>query len=238
MIRWPDKDPSDSIVVEFDFSAYAESVSAPVVTVQVAGDVDPSPSSILSGSPTVEGAIVRQRLVAGLNGVDYFLQALAVVDGNPLTVHAILPVRDRPIVAAFTPRYVTEADFERRFGQDELSDLLRPGHAYAQVENEAASIVDGYLAVRYTLPLVNVPELVQALTADVARYRLWDERAPEEVRRRFESAMQQLRDLAAGRLVLPPDAAGTPPATGGVFFAGESAARVFTTDTLKGFAGC
>lgn len=237
MIRWPDKDPSDSPVVEFDYVDFGGVVASPVITVQVAGDADPDSSAILAGAPAVTGTKVLQRIVGGLNGVDYYLQCLANVDGQPQTIHAMLPVRDRPIVAAFTPRYVTEAGFERRFGQDELSDLLRPGHSFGQVENEAASMVDGYLAARYVLPLVNVPDLVRALVADIARYRLWDEAAPEEVRRRFESAMQQLRDLAAGKVLLPPDAAGTPPAAGGLFFDGYSDERAFTSSTLAGFVG-
>lgn len=235
MIRWPDKDPADAPAVEFDFTNFGGVISSPVVTVQVAGDVDLDPDAILSGSPTVSGAKVVQRIVGGLHGVDYYLQCLAQVDGQPQTIAAMIPVRDRPIVSSFTPRYVTEADFERRFGENELSDLLRPGHSFGQVENEAASIVDGYLAARYTLPLVNVPDLVRGLTADIARYRLWDEKAPEEVFKRYEAALRQLRDLSKGDMMLPPDAAGVPAASGGLAFDGYCAERIMTMDTLKDF---
>ena len=233
MIRWQPKDPSDVVVVEFDFSNTASAIDSATVVVAVAGNADTNPSAILVGLPTIAGAVVRQRVTGGLDGVDYFFEARAVVGADAFTIDAVLPVRNAPAVAAFQTRYVTEADFERRFG-DELRDLVREGHSFGQIENEAASLVDGYLAARYTLPLVNVPAMVQALTADVARYRLWDERAPEEVRRRYEDALAQLRDLSRGLITLPPDAAGVP-ATAPTNFGGYSTDRVFTAETLAGF---
>ena len=233
MIRWQPKDPSDVVVVEFDFSASTSVVDSATITVAVAGDADPGANAILVGGPTIVGAIVRQRVTGGLDGVDYFFETRAVSGSDAFTIDAVLPVRNGPAVAAFPTRYVTEADFERRFG-DELRDLVREGHSFGQIENEAASLVDGFLAARYTLPLVNVPALVQALTADVARYRLWDERAPEEVRRRYEDALAQLRDISKGLITLPPDAAGTP-ATAPTNFGGFSNERVFTAETLAGF---
>jgi len=233
MIRWQQKDPSDVVVVEFDFSNTTALVDSATITVGVAGDADPTPSAILVGGPTIAGAIVRQRVTGGLDGVDYFFEARAVSGSDAFTIDAVLPVRNGPAVAAYPTRYVTEADFERRFG-DELRDLVREGHSFGQIENEAASLVDGFLAAKYTLPLVSVPAMVQALTADVARYRLWDERAPEEVRRRYDDALAQLRDIARGLISLPPDATGTP-AEAGLVFDGYANERIFTADTLASF---
>lgn len=230
MIRWQDKDPGENIVVEFDFG---QPITSPIVTVAVANGADPDPGLILVGAPSIDGNFVRQRVRDGLDGVDYFFEAKASAGSDTLTIDAVLPVRERPAVAAFATRYVSEADFERRFG-DELGDLVREGHSFGQVENEAASLVDGYLAAKYALPLVTVPPIVQALTADVARYRLWDERAPEEVRRRYEDALAQLRDIARGVITLPPDAAGVPAATS-LEFDGYGAERIMTTDTLADF---
>lgn len=236
MIRWQDKDPSESIVVEFDFSDLATAISTPAVTVQVpAGSIDGNPSAILSGGPVISGAKVQQRIVGGLHGVDYWLQCLAVSGtGDTLTIDAVLPVRDRPIVSSGTPKYVTEAEFERRFGEDETRDLLSGGTDFAQAENEAASLIDGYLATRYALPLASVPAIVRAWACDLTRHALWDERAPEEVRRRYEDALAQLRDLAAGKLALPPDAAGVAPTVPAIFD-GYSNTRVFTEETLAGY---
>lgn len=232
--RWQDKDPSENLIVEFDFGAEATTVVSPVVTVTVAPGTDPDPALILVGAPTASGSVVTQRVQGGVDGVDYLLECRASSGADVFVVTAILPVRNRTIADPVAPRYVSEADFERRFGVGELRDLVREGHSFGQIENEAASLVDGYLASKYTLPLVSVPGIVVALTADVARYRLWDERAPEEVRRRYEDALAQLRDLAAGRMALPPGATGEPVAAS-FFGEGYSNARVFDEAGLRGY---
>lgn len=130
--------------------------------------------------------------------------------------------------------YATKRDFEEAFGQQELADLVAEGASFEKTEREAASLAAGYIGARYTLPLATVPELVKALTLDITRYRLWDEAAPEEVRRRYEDALAQLRDLAAGRLTLPPDVNGAAP-TDGIAIDGFCADRVFDADTLVDF---
>lgn len=130
--------------------------------------------------------------------------------------------------------YVTQPEFEQAFGQDELTDLLGQGADFAKTEAAASSLIAGYIGARYTLPLLTVPDVVKGWALDITRYRLWDEAAPDEVRRRYEAALQQLRDLAAGKLALPPDATGTP-AAAGFETDGYANDRVFTADTLKCF---
>lgn len=234
MIRWQDKDPSDVIVVEFDFSADAEAVTSPAVTVSVVEGADPDPSLILVGAPAVEGAVVRQRIRDGIDAVDYFFKCSASNGSDVLTIDAVLPVRSRPIVIAYVPRYITEAQFERRFGISELSDLQRDGNSFGQAEAEASSLIDGYLTTRYTLPLVTVPQIVTGWAADITRFKLWDERAPDEVRRRYDDALEQLTQLSRGQISLPPGSDGVAVATG-FDVDGFSAERVFTAETLKDF---
>jgi len=141
--------------------------------------------------------------------------------------------------------YIDGTGLRQRFGTKEVDDLIGadplavPAEAgdvdkLARACGDATTMIDGYLAGRYTLPLVSVPNMVQGWAADVARYRLWDEHAPEEVRRRFEDALSQLKLLAQGLIALPPGSDGTP-ASAGLKFGGYSAARVFTSDTLGGY---
>ncbi len=130
--------------------------------------------------------------------------------------------------------YITEDDFELAFGADELEELLANGGDFARTEAAAASTISGYLAARYALPLAAVPDIVKAWALDITRYRLWDEAAPEEVRRRYEAALAQLRDAQAGRFMLPPDAAGVKPAAQ-FESEGYAAERVFTAETLRDF---
>mgnify|MGYP000570761672 FL=1 len=130
--------------------------------------------------------------------------------------------------------YVTKKDFEQAFGQDELADLLGQGADFEKTEQAASSLASGYIGARYTLPLLTVPDVVKGWALDITRYRLWDEAAPEEVRRRYEDALQQLRDLAAGKLALPPGVDGTP-STGGFESEGFADERIFTATTLEDF---
>lgn len=236
MIRWLEKDPTDSIVVEFDFKDDATSVSGPTVAVQASdATLDPNPNAIKAGAPTVIGTRVLQRIVNGVNGVDYFFQCVGTTNtGDVLTIEAVLPVRTRPVVVKFTPVYMTPDEFAGRFSQAELTDLQTEGVEYGRAENEAASLVNGYLATRYALPLASVPGIVKGWCADITRYKLWDERAPTEVKERYEAALKQLEQLAKGLIALPPDAAGVP-AEAGIEFGGYSWERVFTEDSLANY---
>lgn len=232
--RFDDKEPSAEVTIEFDFGPDIAAVSNPAVTIDVFAGADPDAGSMLVGAATVVGAKVLQRVRAGLDAVDYVLECFADVTGGRLSIDAILPVRNRPTADDAVPRYCTEPQFERRFGEREFADLLAGGHSYAQAENDSASLIDGYLAARYTLPLSSVPAVLTAICADLTRYRLWDDAAPEEVRRRYEDALSQLRDLSSGRLALPPGSDGAV-ASSGFSMDGFSAERVFTADTLAGF---
>lgn len=131
--------------------------------------------------------------------------------------------------------YIDQAGLQQRFGATEIADLAESdAQAVARACSDATTMIDGYLAARYTLPLKSTPAMVVAWAADIARYRLWDEHAPEEVRRRFEDALAQLKLLSQGVIALPPGTDGAAVAQP-LNFGGYSAARVFTADTLKHF---
>jgi phage gp36-like protein len=141
--------------------------------------------------------------------------------------------------------YIDRAGLEQRFGIDEISDLLDDDAGGIESEadttsltracEDATAMIDGYLSSRYTLPLSSVPDLVVGWAADIARFRLWDEQAPEEVRRRYDDALTQLRDLARGLISLPPGADGETAAEAGFASDGFASDRVFTMESLVGF---
>ncbi len=232
--RWKDKDPADVINVEFDFSADATAVTAPSVTITLAAGTDPDPSLMLVGAPTVSGAIVYQRIQGGVEGASYALQCLAYNGADRYSIEAILPVRARPTLSTAVPIYLPESAFEQRFGQPELTDLLASGASYADIENDAAHLINGYLAARYVLPLSTVPLLVRNLAADITRFKLWRDRAPEEIRQRYDDALARLKMLSQGLISLPPGSDGSKPSPG-VTFAGYCAERVFTGSTMRGY---
>ncbi len=71
-----------------------------------------------------------------------------------------------------------------------------------QVIARAVDTLEGYCRARYSLPLSPVGEMEKGLLADIARYYLYEDRAIDEVKDRYEAAMGQLRAIAAGKLVL------------------------------------
>lgn len=139
--------------------------------------------------------------------------------------------------------YATQANLEERFGTAELlklTDRAAPptGEIDTAVVSRALSDADaeinGYLAVRYTLPLSSTPAVLTRLACDIARYRLYDDWANEQVRTRYEDAVKLLKLIAEGKVLL-----GTEPAAAPQTRASEpkftGATRIFTRDGLEGY---
>lgn len=141
--------------------------------------------------------------------------------------------------------YIDRTGLEQRFGVAEIAELLDDDSGGTESSAETASLtracedatamVDGYLSSRYGLPLASVPDLVVGWAADIARFKLWDDHAPEEVRRRYEDTISALRDLARSLISLPPGSDGAPVSGSPFNSDGFSDERVFTAATLAGF---
>lgn len=138
--------------------------------------------------------------------------------------------------------YATQADLEQRFGAAELiqlTDRAEPpagavdGQVVARALADADALIDSYLAARYDLPLATPPALLVGLACDVARYQLYDDAAPEEVRRRYEDALARLKQLATGVMVLDVGGQEAPPRPSTMVLG--SAPRTFSRDTLRGW---
>lgn len=117
--------------------------------------------------------------------------------------------------------YATPADMIAAFGLDEMiavTDRTGTGQVDAAVALEAleraSSEAESYLAARYPLPLATVPQALAYAVCDMARYRLTGGAAQEteSIAERHRAAVAWLRDVAAGRAVLP---GALPPAQGG-----------------------
>jgi phage gp36-like protein len=113
--------------------------------------------------------------------------------------------------------YATQSDLEARFKQQELIELTDEAGAgvvdaavIAVALADADAEINGYLAGRYTLPLTQTsPELVR-LACDITRYKLYDARATELVKARYDDAISKLRDVAKGVASLGIDQASQP----------------------------
>ena len=90
----------------------------------------------------------------------------------------------------------------------EAPDLMVVEEAIAKADGE----IDAYLGVRYSLPLVGIPDQVRSLSVDMALYHLYSRRsvAPLVRRQKYEAAVAFLKQVAAGQAVVggPGDPAG------------------------------
>lgn len=115
--------------------------------------------------------------------------------------------------------YAADTDFSARFGAAELLQLTdRDGDGIADAgvfddaAADASAEIDGYLAVRYALPLSTVPPILVRVCCDIARYRLYANHASEEVSNRYTEAVKWLTNVSNGIVQLGLD---PPPAPGG-----------------------
>lgn len=131
--------------------------------------------------------------------------------------------------------YATQADLTDRFGELELAQrtdrtngLVIDTVVLGRALNDADAEIDGYLATRYSLPLGTAPAVLVRLACDIARYRLYDDGAPETVRLRYQDAVSLLKRISSGEVQLAGSTVLSPAATG-------SGNAVATRTTAKGF---
>tara|TARA_B100002049_G_scaffold217445_1_gene183959 strand:+ start:2678 stop:3106 length:429 start_codon:yes stop_codon:yes gene_type:complete len=139
--------------------------------------------------------------------------------------------------------YATITAMQQRFGEQDLIYLSARDDAPADAINipvieqaitDASDMIDGYLASRYELPLANVPNLLEQLCCDIARYKLGTNDAPEHVETRYKDAIKFLTSVAKGELSIGVDALGQDAQVQNTAQI-ESAGSVFAREKSKGF---
>ena len=106
--------------------------------------------------------------------------------------------------------YATINDLVKRFGEQEIIQLTDRDNLTGAVDKfraaaairDAVNLIHGYLAKRYTLPLDPAPPLVTRWTCDLARWFLQPHAAPDQVKANYERTLAELREAAAGELLL------------------------------------
>ncbi|HET7300109.1 MAG TPA: DUF1320 domain-containing protein [Oleiagrimonas sp.] len=120
--------------------------------------------------------------------------------------------------------YATQTDLETAFTANEIAQLMAGGRDVDVALTAASEEADSYLATRYAVPITAnpLPEHLVEVVCDIARYRLYAGDAYDEVQTRYEQAVKWLKDVSAGRALLP----GVPNDGGdGAAVAGQSPAR-------------
>lgn len=123
--------------------------------------------------------------------------------------------------------YFSRQDYIDRHGEEELRQLTdRNNDGPDDAEVLAAAVadadaeIDSYIGARYTLPLATVPPLLSRVARELVRYSLFDQRAPEEVRLRYQRAIKLLEGIRDGTVSLGLAPAETP--AGGEVLGGET----------------
>ncbi|MFW1840046.1 gp436 family protein [Acinetobacter gyllenbergii] len=127
--------------------------------------------------------------------------------------------------------YVTADAMRERFGDQELIELTDNREPYQYAINydklnaaldEANSEIDGYVQVRYKLPLPIIPPYLVAIGCHIARYHLCTMVVTENdpIKIRYNDAVKTLRAISKGDVAL----GGTP--------AGESAPLETSTNNV------
>ncbi len=143
--------------------------------------------------------------------------------------------------------YAVEADISELYGANALvvADHDRDGvpdhEAVARSLDYAAAEIDTYIGRRHSLPLAEVPLILKQLCVDIAIYRLAlsGELMTDQIEKRYERALGQLRDLSTGKANL----LFTAPVGGGLSEDGDFRApqpivtsgppRLFSRDTTR-----
>lgn len=126
--------------------------------------------------------------------------------------------------------YTTLEQLTQRFGAErlrQLTDRATPpaGAIDTDVVNRALedtdAEIDGYLAVRYKLPIADTPTLLRDLALSIAIYKLHVRDAAEKIVKDYDAAIRTLRLIAKGEVKLNLE---------GVEPAGSGSSGVRTTD--------
>ncbi|MGA5655259.1 gp436 family protein [Rahnella contaminans] len=139
--------------------------------------------------------------------------------------------------------YANTEDMRQRYSDFELIQLTNKNDPMPEAINpvvlnvalnSASSVIDGYLAVRYSLPLSTVPESLTGCACVLARYSLESGQATDQATAQYKATIKFLEGVSAGTVQLGPGTDGTNADNNdGALI--ESAGSVFARNKSKGF---
>lgn len=139
--------------------------------------------------------------------------------------------------------YTSLSDLTARFGETMLVHLTDRGDVATdtidtdvidQALKDADAMIDGYVGVRYALPMLTTPPLIGSLALTIAIYNLHTASPDPKIEEDYKAAIRTLRDISSGAVRLP-IAGADAPGTGGSGARLTDRARPLTEASLKGF---
>lgn len=140
--------------------------------------------------------------------------------------------------------YCTLMDIKKLLAEDIIIQLTDDDNlhvvndaAVAEAIASADAEIDGYCAVKYTVPFANVPAIIKALSIDISIHNLYKRRTvPERIETAYDKAIAKLKDISRGLVSLgedPPPASSA--AADGAACSNSAGERIFTMDKMTGF---
>jgi phage gp36-like protein len=101
--------------------------------------------------------------------------------------------------------YAAQTDLEETFTASEITQLMAGGRDVDVALAAASQEADSYLATRYAVPITAdpLPKHLVEVVCDITCYRLYAGAADDEVQHRYAQAIQWLKDVSAGKALLP-----------------------------------
>lgn len=141
--------------------------------------------------------------------------------------------------------YASQQDLIDRYGADELIQLTDRANLPATTIDaavvsaairDAENLADSYIAKKYQVPLVPVPDVLIPIVCQISRYYLHGRRLDKHdpVTRDFERSIAWLKDVANGTVQLEAEGKASGQSGGGAVQV-RAPGRVFSRDTLGGF---
>jgi phage gp36-like protein len=103
--------------------------------------------------------------------------------------------------------YCTQSDLEKMVPVKELAELtteegdIPDPTTVAEIISKADAEIDSYVSIRYETPFSSIPDMIRALSMDIAIYHLYSRRStvPPIRRTKYEDAIGFLRNVADGK---------------------------------------
>lgn len=141
--------------------------------------------------------------------------------------------------------YATQQDLIDRYGADELIQLTDRTNLPATTIDatvvsaaiqDAENLADSYIAKKYKVPLVPVPEVLIPIICQISRYHLHGRRTEKDdpITRDYQGALLWLKDVANGTVQLEAEGTASGQSGGGAVQV-SAPGRIFSRDTLGGF---
>lgn len=119
---------------------------------------------------------------------------------------------------------------------EDNADCLQIINRINEASANADAEVNSYCGQKYSVPFTTPPAEVKRLSLEIWIYNLYKRRAiPDEIEKRYDKAIAQLKDIAKGLKTLGIDPPPAAPSEGGALTNKTESDRIFTRDKMAGY---